>query len=284
MGGLRKIMPVTFLTYAVGMMALSGVPLFFSGAWTKEEILQTAAHWPASPIPWYLMLVGVVLTALYMTRQIIYVFFGKPREAAAHPHESPATMTIPLIILALCTVLLSVVLAPAWPWLHDYLMGEVPQFNIARLFQPVLFLSLALVSLGIGLGWLIYRHASLTSDPLERAQPAVFRFLEQKMWLDELYAITVVALAKFAARFSDWMDRYIWDGLVRAVGGLGQLTGTLSKGFDEQGINSSVDEASRGARGVGRLISFTHSGQIQAYLGAIALGMLALLLFYAWLA
>jgi NADH-quinone oxidoreductase subunit L len=284
MGGLRKIMPVTFLTYAIGMMALSGVPLFFSGAWTKEEILQTTAHWPASPIPWYLMLLGVVLTAFYMTRQIIYVFFGDRREAAAQAHESPAVMTLPLITLAVCVVLLSVVLTPAWPWLHDYLAGEVPQFNIARLFQPVLFLSLALVSLGIGLGWLSYRRVGLTIDPLERTQPALFHFLEQKMWLDELYAITVVALAKFAARFSDWMDRRIWDGLVRAVGGLGQLTGILSKGFDERGINSSVDEASRGARGMGRLISFTHSGQIQAYLGAVALGMLALLLLYAWLA
>src|SRR4029078_7931772 len=84
MGGLRSLMPVTFATYAIGMMALSGVPLFFSGGWTKEEILHAAAHWPRSHSPYYLMLAGVVLTALYMTRQMIYVFFGNRRSAAEH--------------------------------------------------------------------------------------------------------------------------------------------------------------------------------------------------------
>ncbi|PYL27595.1 MAG: NADH-quinone oxidoreductase subunit L, partial [Verrucomicrobia bacterium] len=75
MGGLRRLMPVTFSTYAIGMMALSGVPFFFSGGWTKEEILHATSQWPRSHIPYYLMLVGVFLTALYMTRQIIFVFF-----------------------------------------------------------------------------------------------------------------------------------------------------------------------------------------------------------------
>src|SRR5205807_1787774 len=67
MGGLRRLMPVTFLIYAIGMMALSGVPFFFSGGWTKEEILHATAHWPLSPVPHFLLLAGVVLTALYMT-------------------------------------------------------------------------------------------------------------------------------------------------------------------------------------------------------------------------
>src|SRR5206468_3579887 len=74
MGGLRRFMPVTFVTYAIGMMALSGVPFFFSGGWTKEEILHATANWPRSHVPYYLMLAGVTLTALYMTRQMIYVF------------------------------------------------------------------------------------------------------------------------------------------------------------------------------------------------------------------
>src|SRR5213079_174357 len=95
MGGLRKLMPITFITYAVGMMALSGVPLLFSGAWTKEEILHATAHWPKSPAPYYLMLAGVVLTALYMTRQVIFVFFGERRTPEA-VHESPRVMTRPL--------------------------------------------------------------------------------------------------------------------------------------------------------------------------------------------
>src|SRR5437667_1914937 len=82
MGGLRWLMPITFLTYVIGMMNLSGVPFFFSGAWTKEEILHVTSLWSVSRVPHYLMLAGVVLTALYMTRQIIYVFFGNSRVAS----------------------------------------------------------------------------------------------------------------------------------------------------------------------------------------------------------
>jgi NADH-quinone oxidoreductase subunit L len=282
MGGLRWLMPVTFLAYAIGMLNLSGVPFFFAGAWTKEEILHATAHWPASHLPHYLMLAGVVLTALYMTRQMIFVFFGEKRAASDHAHESPSVMTLPLIVLAASSILLGVVLTPAFPWLHSYLSGEPAHFNPGLLIQPMLFVSLALVAGGIGLGWLIYRRAA-ESDPLAQAQPAAFRFLEHKMWLDELYAATVIALARLAARFSDLMDRYFWDGWVRGVGGIGQLLGSLTKAFDERGINARVDGATVGARGTGRAMSRWHSGQIQTYLRAIGVSLLALLLLYAWL-
>src|SRR6266545_1063519 len=291
MGGLRRLMPVTFSTYAIGMMALSGVPLFFSGGWTKEEILHVAAHWPASRLPYYFLLAGVVLTALYMTRQIIYVFFGDRRAASQHAHESPHVMTTPLIALAICVILFSVVLTPAWPWLHDYLTGHPTHFEIARLIQPTLFLSLVLVGVGFALGIWMYRKAGVQdrqrpaeTDPLEFAQPELFRFLENKMWIDELYARTVIAFSWMSARLSDWMDRQFWDRLVRGFGGIGQLFGIFTAGVDEHGINPGVDETTAGTRGLGRLISAAHSGQIQTYLGVIAIGVLALLLFYAWLA
>ena len=282
MGGLRWVMPVTFLTYAIGMMNLSGVPFFFAGGWTKEEILHATAHWHLSHLPHYLMLAGVVLTALYMTRQMFYVFFGNKRAAAEHAHESPRVMTMPLIALAVCSIVLSVVLTPAWPWLHSYLSGKQPHFDRALLIQPMLFVSLLLVAAGIGVGCLIYRHAREV-DPLAQAQPALFRTLENKFWLDELYDRTVVALARAAARWSDWMDRNVWDGLVRSFGGLGQLFGTLSANFDERGINAGVDETTAGTRGLGRVISAWHSGQIQTYLATVAVGMLVLLILYAWL-
>ena len=291
MGGLQRFMPVTFLTYAIGMMALSGVPFFFSGGWTKEEILHATAHWPRSPVPYYLMLAGVVLTALYMTRQIIYVFLGNARAAAEHAHESPRVMTMPLIALALGAILLSVVLTPAWPWLHEYLTGEAVHFKIARLIQPMLFVSLMLVSTGIGVGWWMYRKAGVQAgarpaeiDPLEYSQPALFRFLANKMWIDELYANTIIAFSWMSARLSDWMDRYFWDGLVRGFGAIGQIFGIFTTRVDERGINAGVDETTVGARGLGRLMSAAHSGQIQIYLGVVAIGMLALLLLYAWLA
>jgi NADH-quinone oxidoreductase subunit L len=282
MGGLRGLMPVTFLTYAIGMMALSGVPLFFSGAWTKEEILHATSLWSLSRVPHYLMLGGVVLTAFYMTRQMIYVFFGDRRAAAQNAHESSPVMTVPLVGLAFCAIVFSVVLTPAWPWLHDYLSGERASYDLTQLIQPGLYVALALVGAGIGLGVLFYRGAAET-DPLERVQPALFRFLANRMWLDELYDGTILAFARFAARLSDFLDRYFWDGLVRLVGGLGQLFGRLTKGFDEGAINAGVNDATGAARGLGRVMSGWQSGQIQTYLSAIAVGMLALLLLYAWL-
>lgn len=291
MGGLRRLMPVTFGTYAIGMMALSGVPLFFAGGWTKEEILHATAHWPRSHAPYYLMLAGVVLTALYMTRQMIYVFFGNRRSAAGDAHESPRVMTMPLIVLATGTVFLSVVLTTAWPWLHGYLTDEPVHFDIAHLIQPMLFTSLLLVGSGIALGIWFYRKAGAQDrdrpaevDPLEYAQPALFRFLANKMWIDELYARTIIAFAWASARLSTWMDRYFWDGLVRGFGAIGQLFGIFTADVDERGINAGVDETTVGARGLGRLLSSAHAGQIQIYLGVVAVGMLALLLLYAWLA
>ena len=290
MGDLRRLMPVTFMTYAVGMMALSGVPFFFSGGWTKEEILHVAAHWPSTRAPYYLMLVGVILTAIYMTRQIIYVFFGNRRSDSEHAHESSRIMTMPLIVLALCTTVFSVVLTPAWPWLHGYLTGESVRFDITRLVQPTLFVSLLFVTVGIALGAWMYRKVGVQDgdrpadiDPLEYAQPALFRFLENKMWIDELYARTVIVFSWTAARLSDWMDRYFWDGLVRGFGAVGQLFGTFTTRVDERAINVGVDETTVVTRQFGRLMSAAHSGQIQTYLGAIAIGMLALLLLYAWL-
>jgi NADH-quinone oxidoreductase subunit L len=313
MGGLRWIMPVTFLTYTIGMMNLSGVPFFFSGGWTKEEILHATAHWRVSSLPHYLMLAGVILTALYMTRQIIYVFFGSARNTdfgsvrpgefhsaegaittenisvgctghrhAFRAHESPRVMTMPLIVLALCSILFAFVLTPAWPWLCAYLSGEPPRVDFVSLIQPMLLLSLALVAGGIGLGWLIYRNIGET-DSLARAQPSLFRLLENKMWFDEIYEQTVIAFSQILSRLADWLDRCFWDGLVRLFAGIGQAFGVLSKGFDDRGINAGVDETTSGTRGFGRLLATAHSGQIQTYLGAIAIGMLLLLVLYAWL-
>jgi NADH:ubiquinone oxidoreductase subunit 5 (subunit L)/multisubunit Na+/H+ antiporter MnhA subunit len=174
------------------------------------------------------------------------------------------------------------VLTPAWPWLEDYLTGHAAKFDASLLIQLTLLVSFVLVGIGVGLGVWMYRRAGET-DPLQTKQPALFRFLENKMWIDEIYDRTVIALSALMARVSDWMDRHVWDGLVRGVGAIGQIVATLTTDADEGVINAGVDETTDGARGLGRVMSRLHSGQIQIYLGAVALGMLALLLFYAWL-
>jgi NADH-quinone oxidoreductase subunit L len=282
MGGLRRLMPVTFITYAVGMMALSGVPLVFCGAWTKEEILHATQHWPESRAPYHLMLAGVFFTALYMTRQMIFVFGGKRRAAAEHAHESPGVMTIPLVVLAICTVLFSVLLTPAWPWLHGYLTGESLRFDPVELIQPLLFLSLSLVAWGYGIGLLLYRNAG-EADPVQRTLPALFRLLERKMLFDEFYEKTVLAWSAAAAALSSWLDRNVWDGCVRLVAALGNCIARNSANFDEGAINASVDQGCDRARDFGGLMSGWHGGRVQNYLRVVGIGMLALIILYAWL-
>jgi NADH-quinone oxidoreductase subunit L len=148
MGGLRKFMPTTFATYAIGMLALSGFPLFFSGFWSKDEILHSAHKWSVSHWPFYLGVFGALLTAFYMTRQVAMVFFGNCRlnpgrttgsephtaehagdpdkehpqvELAGDPHESRRVMTVPLIILAVFAIILGFIGTPAWPWFQHFL-------------------------------------------------------------------------------------------------------------------------------------------------------------------
>jgi len=280
MGGLRKLMPVTFITYAVGMLALSGVPLFFSGAWTKEAILEGTADWSASSIPHYLMLLGAVLTAFYMTRQMIYVFYGDKREAAAKAHESPKVLTLPLAILAFCTVAGSVLLTPIWPWLHSFLDGV--HVHGGHLHWAGIGVAFLMVALGIGGGILFYRSSG-TTDPLEQKLPALFRFLENKMWIDEFYQKTVLAWAAWAARFADWMDRVVWGGLTRLVGNFGLAFASLSAAIDDYGVNPTALLGANITRRLGRKSSRWHFGCIQAYLGVIAVAMLALFLFLIWL-
>ena len=282
MGGLRRGMPLTFVTYAIGMLALSGVPLLFCGGWTKEEILFTTSQWPKSHAPYFLLLAGVILTALYMTRQVVYIFFGKRGPEA---HENPRVMTIPLVVLAVGTIAFSIVLTPAWPWLDRYLSGERALVDLTKLFQPMMLTSLLLVAVGIGAAAFVYRSAiqDRQRDPLERVQPALFRFLANRMWLDELYGNTVILLSKSAAGMADWLDRYFWDGFVRAAGALAEVFGIFTAKTDDRGINTAVDQTMGGGRSFGRAMSAWHSGQIQIYLGAIAIGAIALLLLYAWL-
>src|SRR5271157_3715757 len=99
MGGLKADMPVTFLTYAIGMLALCGFPLLFSGFWSKDGILEAARHWSVAKEPFLMLVFGALLTAFYMTRQVAYVFFGTWRGHKT-AHESASVITIPLAILA----------------------------------------------------------------------------------------------------------------------------------------------------------------------------------------
>jgi NADH:ubiquinone oxidoreductase subunit 5 (subunit L)/multisubunit Na+/H+ antiporter MnhA subunit len=316
MGGLKKFMPVTFATYAIGMLALAGFPLFFSGFWSKDEILHAAHGWPMSHIPFYLGCIGALLTAFYMTRQVALVFFGSYRSSrreeahsspnAAHsksepphvgsyeekgaPHESPAVMTVPLVILAAFAILLGFVGTPAWPWFDGFLKGEPAGFNLNRLTESgtlgLMLASAVIVFAGLGLGWWFYgkrqRQTAEEPDALQVMQPAVFRLLENKYFVDEIYDATVVRFNAWAARICDFLDRWIWGGAVLLVSYVMLGLSWLYRFTDEFVVDLGFDTGCETLREGGDELSSWHSGRVQTYLRVIGVALVVLVLFLIW--
>jgi NADH-quinone oxidoreductase subunit L len=321
MGGLKKYMPVTFATYAVGMMALAGVPLFFSGFWSKDEILHSAHGWQASHAPFYLGLFGALLTAFYMMRQVCYVFFGKPRmvpaPAAQHapeerpkkgksrpgvkasskgihdehtPHESPAVMTWPLLVLAFFAVTLGFLGTPAWPWFQSYVTGQAAVFGIGALFRGDVLLTMGLstlaVAAGLWLGWSLYgarpARTAAEVDPLERLHPGPFSVLRDKFYVDEFYGATVLRASAWWAGICDWLDRSVWTGVVQAVSFMVLGLSWLSRLIDEYVVNLGFDKGCAKLREGGGLFSRVQSGQVQSYLRIIGISSAVLVLLLVW--
>jgi len=295
MGGLRGGMPRTFATYAVGMMALSGVPLLFSGFWSKDEILHSAMGWPLSPWPFYLGLSGALLTAFYMTRQMYYVFFGSSRmgeSGGSHavPHESPGVMTLPLVVLATCTVLLSLVGTPIWPWFHTYLSGYSEELTAGHAIDwgvlVTILISTTVVAAGLGLGWWLYGRKPILSseepDALAKLQPDLFVLLREKFFIDELYAMSVVRFHAFCSRAFDWLDRFVWNGFVQGVSHLVIGLSWANRLVDEFIVNLGFDKGCGSLRESGRFLSGFQNGKVQSYLRVIGLALTVLALLLVW--
>ena len=283
LGGLRQSMKVTFATFAVGMMALSGVPFLFSGFWSKEAILHAAHGWPVSPLPFYAALAGAGLTAFYMTRLVAEVFFGKPRSPAAeHAHENSAVMTVPLVILAVCAVVLGFFGTPAYPWLQSRLAGEPLHGSMEHLFESggLMLVSTILVGAGIGLGWSLYgrklRQTAEARDPLVNASPSVMAALAGRLGFDEFYAATAGRLNTLAAVLASGLDRWVWGAVVEGLGLLGQFCGVVNRTTDEDGLNGGFDTASASLRGAGQRYSRAQTGEAHGYLRVLALAFVVL--------
>ncbi len=308
MGGIRKFMPITFGAYAIGMMALSGVPLLFSGFWSKDEILHAAWMWPVSKGPFLLGVMGAFLTAFYMTRQMCYVFFGAYRGGMAHadsaakshdsdhshgthaPSESPAVMTWPLVILAFFAVILGIFGTPAWPLFEGYLEGHGASFQFGKLFQPgtlaLMGFSTLVVFAGIAVSWWLYGLETPTdpdaTDAVEQKLPRVFALLRDKFYVDELYAASVIRFNASTAWFFDLLDRRFLDGAVRAVSFVVTGFGWLTRLADEFVINLGFDQGCRGIRWSGARTSRVQGGRVQVYLRVLGVALVVIVLLFTW--
>jgi NADH-quinone oxidoreductase subunit L len=288
MGGLKSDMPITFLTYAIGMLALCGFPLLFSGFWSKDGILEAALHWSVAKTPFYMLIFGALLTAFYMTRQVTYVFFGHWR-GGKPAHESPAVMTVPLAILAFFAIALGLIGTPAWPWFRAFLDGRTASFDLHGFMEPglltLMIASALVVFLGIGMSWRLYGDRSpkpTESDALERIIPPVWVALRDKLYVDELYGVTVIAFYGWWARVADWLDRRIWGGVVGGIAWGFGLSAQLNRFLDNNIVDGSFDKGCDELSVSGGLLARVQTGRVQTYLRILALAIVVLAAILFW--
>ena len=288
MGGLRADMPLTFITYAIGMLALCGFPLVFSGFWSKDGILEAAQHWSVAKAPFYMLVFGALLTAFYMTRQVAYVFFGYWR-GKKPAHESPAVMTVPLAILAFFAMALGLIGTPAWPWFRGFLEGRAVGFDWHGFADPGLLAlmgaSTVVVFLGLGLGWRLYGGQTPKPeqpDVLERVAPVPWSWLRDRLFVDELYGVTVIAFYEWWARVADWLDRRVWGGVVAGVAWAFHGWAQFNRFLDNNWVDGSFDKGCEELGASGGLLSRVQTGRAQTYLRILAFSVCALAAILIW--
>jgi NADH-quinone oxidoreductase subunit L len=243
MGGLLKKMPVTAGTMAVATLAIAGIPPL-AGFWSKDEILASVfARGGWFSALWIVGLITALMTAFYMARQWVMVFLGQPRwDEGAYPHESPRVMTIPLVILAVLSVIGGLINTPFRLTLEHFLE---PAFEMITLQHPPegvdMFLLLAGLSVlaglaGVGAAFITYRQPQENWESFERGFEPLWGTWEEAYRVDELYGKVVVAPGGKVAEVAAFgIDLPVIDGAVNGVGrlvrGVGEWARPLQTGF-----------------------------------------------------
>ena len=291
MGGLRKKMPITHITFAIACLAIAGI-VPFAGFFSKDEILGGAfsivGHaappgWPAfyGYILWGGLIVAALGTAFYMWRLYFLVFWGEARtEEASHAHESPLSMTMPLVVLAILTTIAGFIGLPHlenlhlpgwWPSLEHWLEQSVVTTwynpgadgtaaiqeihgHMSDLTQIVLMgIAFLIGALGIVLAWSMYGAGGKGPSPtveklVDGPLQDVYQASKAKLWFDEIYEATIVKPFRIVARgLYEIVDRFIIDTI--AVNGAAMVVGLF-----------------------GRISRWFQNGQVQRYLAGVVVG------------
>jgi NADH-quinone oxidoreductase subunit L len=227
MGGLRGKLPITFVTFLIGALSLAGVPPL-AGFWSKDEVLLAALH-GGDTIVVVLLSAAALMTAFYAGRQLIMVFFGRPRtEDAMHAKESGTLMTAPLVVLALGTVIAGVINLPGSLILKEALEPAIGAEETVAFSIAVAGLYTVEALIGLGLAWLVYRRAFAAADapdPLARFGP-LYRLSLNKWYLDDIYnAIIVKPFYAISTVCAQVLDVGVIDGIVNGLGRLARGAG-----------------------------------------------------------
>ncbi len=301
MGGLRKKMPVTFWTFLIGGLALSGFPLVTAGFWSKDEIFaETWYHWVhessiLSLTIFIMLAVAAFLTAFYTMRQISLTFLGKPRSPLAeHAHESNKFMTIPLILLSIFAVAAGwggipeefpvlgrvlnnnyfhhIVGATIYETLHELHELHLIDVAIETLpFQVTPIGTSVFVALGgLFLGWWIYGRKALKAgqvDPLIRPLGPLYTFLNRKWYWDELYDKVFIRPTIYISEtiVPKYIDEGIIDGTLHLIARAVYRLGYYVKRFEERVISDGVDWLKDGFLAMAREFRYLQTGRVQEY-------------------
>ena len=255
MGGLKKAMPITFITMLIAALAISGIfPL--AGFWSKDEILMTAFH--ANIALWVIGSIASILTAFYMFRLIYLTFFNSFRgteEQKNHLHESPSLITLPLIILAILSFFGGIISLPGHSWLNEYLsplFSKVAQEEHSFGTTEYVLMAIATIGAIIGIAIAYKKYLKDNTIPSEDAEiTGVSKVLYNKYYVDEAYdAIFVKPINLLSSFFRD----YVETSLSALVFGLGKVTNEI---------------ALQGKK--------VHNGSVGLYLFAFILGVIAII-------
>ncbi len=283
MGGLRKHMPITSITMLLGCLALAGI-VPFSGFFSKGEILSVAFEAgtinPVYLIFWVFGIITAFLTAFYAFRLWFMTFHGEYR-GHEHPHESPRTMTVPLMILAAFTLISG---------LSAYAMGgfgnliyvpnthavyQLPLVGVSLTDYALEGLSLGVALLGVALAWIVYVRRSIPAERFTAGRSGAFvhKMLSHRYWIDDVYdAFGAKVYAGFAAAL-DWFDRKVVDGIVNAVGHGGLAAAAGSDYFDRHVVDGAVNLVSRETVEAGMRLRQRQTGQVQSYAWVVVFGI-----------
>jgi NADH-quinone oxidoreductase subunit L len=214
MGGLRHAMPITFGTFVVGWLAISGVPPL-SGFFAKDEILAVASH-TGRTVAYGVALFAAFFSALYISRVVFIAFFGPPRHDQ-HPHESPRVMTVPLILLAIGAVVAGLLglsaVSGVLPRFLEPVVGRVQEGHGGLSTALLTVISVAVSLLGIAIGWLVYGSGRIDWIALRDRFRPVQQTLAHGWWFDQIYSALLVTPGKAGAAFAAYVvDRRIIDG------------------------------------------------------------------------
>ena len=280
MGGLRKYMPRTFITFIIGTVALAGLPPF-AGFFSKDEILASLNHEGETTFL-VISIIGAFVTAFYMTRAVALTFLGEYR-GHGHPHESDKMMTVPLMFLAVFAIGAGWVNIPGvytgfTTWVTTR-ANKINEYHPESFDYTALFSGLIAGLLGIGLGYFVYQlqGSADKGDKLIKVEP-IWTVLENKYYLDHFYFKYLINPTKLTiANAVDRINTNFLDRIINSFGLAASFLGQIVyNNFDQKGIDKFLNASSTSTDSFGGKVKLLQTGKTQQHLMLFLAGVVTI--------